>query len=396
MYQYVHGQFSAFYSRQWQVLGFAVLSLLASPVVAGTVEHHTLPDALAYVAGNLPSGISQDKPLAFSALIEELTPNRVVFVGEVHDRYDHHLHQLALLQALHQRNPNIAIGVEWFQQPFQPVLNDFLAGNISEAEMLQRSEYFDRWRYDYRLLRPIMEYAKANRLPVIALNAPVELTRKVSGGGLEALSPGERAQLPPEINPPDHGYKARLQQIFTQHSKDASQFDNFLLVQRIWDETMAHNVVRYLKAHPQHQMLVFSGSGHISFNAGIPHDVQQQMPGIRLATVVSTDPQDIQSGMVDYFLLTRMLELPRTGKLGVLLKSAEAGGVQIGTLQEKSAAKRAGLRAGDRITRLNDVAIGSMADLMQGLSRHKPGEQVSVLVERVGMQEPLKYDVTLQ
>lgn len=367
---------------------------LPNILTANVLQHPTWVDALAYAMEHPPQGIHEGRVLPFPALADALAQNRVVFVGEVHDRYDHHLNQLALLQALHQRNPNLAIGVEWFQQPFQLVLNDFLVGKISEAELLRRSEYFDRWRYDYRLLRPILEYAKANRLPILALNAPVELTRKVSSGGLDALAPNERAQLP-EISPPDSSYEARLKKIFAQHSRSEGEFDHFMLVQRIWDETMANNVVRYLKTHPQHQMVVFSGSGHISFGAGIPHDVAQQLPGISLATVVSSDPQDIEPEMVDYFLPTQMLELPPTGKLGVWLKSAPDG-VRIGTLQPDSAAKRAGLQQGDKIIGLNATPIRNMADLMLALTQYPPATTVEVTVQREGEVQALIHSVVLQ
>lgn len=395
MFENSHDRFSTVIKRSFAALLFALLGLLPISSMGITVEHKSLADALAYVDAHPPQGVNQDRHLPFPALIDALAQNRLVFVGEVHDRYDHHLNQLALLQALHQRNPNMAIGVEWFQQSFQAVINDYLAGKISEAEMLKRSEYYDRWRYDYRLLRPIMEYAKANHLPVIALNAPLELTRKVSAGGLESLSPGERAQLPTQITPPDSSYRERLQKIFAEHSKDEKEFDNFMLVQRIWDETMANNIVRYLQAHPQHHMVVFSGSGHISYHSGIPRDVKRRMPDIKLATVTSSDPQDVEPGVVDYYVLTNRLELPRTGKLGVWLKSA-SNGLRIGIMQDGSAAKKAGLQSGDRITRLDDTAVNGMADLMLALAQYKPGETVRVGVERDGQQGLRTYRVVLQ
>ncbi len=393
MFQNTHGYFSRWVSHG---LAIALFGLLPLNLPAETVEHQSLPEALGYVAEHPPQGINQDRHLPFPALVNALDHNRVVFVGEIHDRYDHHLNQLALLQALHQRNPNIAIGVEWFQQPFQNVINDYLAGKITEAEMLGRSGYYDRWRYDYRLLRPIMEYAKANRLPVLALNAPVEVTRKVSMGGLEALSSGERAQLPGQITPADARYRERLQQVFSRHSSGAQkEFDNFMLVQRIWDETMAHNIVRYLQLHPQHHMIVFSGSGHISYQAGIPQDVQRQMPDIKLATVISSDPQTIEPGMADYFMLGHRAELPHTGKLGVLLKT-EKDGVYIDSMQDSSPAQKAGLQNGDRIVALDAVTVVSMADLQLALTSYKPKDSVAVVVARSGKNTVQTYQVTLQ
>lgn len=360
------------------------------------VSHASLADSLGYIGEHLPTAVNnQGQRLDFSALTATLATQRVVFVGEVHDRYDHHLNQLAVLQALHRQHPNMAMGVEWFQQPFQSVLDDYLAGKISESELLQRSGYYERWRYDYRLLRPIMEYAKTHHLPVIALNAPVELTRKVSKGGLAALTPAERAQLPAQINPPDASYRARLEQVFAEHSQDRQQFDNFLLVQRIWDETMAHNIARYLQAHPQQPMVVFSGSGHISHSAGIPQDLARQMPGIKLATVTSSDAEEMQTGVVDYVLLGKALELPPTGKLGVMLDD-KGDALTIISLDANSAAGKAGLQQGDRLASVDGTSLRNMADLKLVLAEHQPGDKVSVAVERQGTPALLAYTVVLQ
>lgn len=373
------------------VLGLALCSVAS----AGVLAHRSLQDALGYVAQRQPVSVNQDQQLPFPALVEVLNQQRLVFVGEIHDRYDHHLNQLAVLQALHQKNPKLAIGVEWFQQPFQPVVNDFLAGKIDESELLRRTEYFDRWRYDYRMLRPIMEYAKANGLPVVALNAPVELTRKVSAGGLEALTAAERKQLPSKISPPDEAYRSRLEKVFASHGEDKSQLKNFMLVQRIWDETMAQNITRFLQPNPDWRMVVFSGSGHISYGAGIPKDVAESVPGIRQVTLASSDPGDVQPGVVDYFILTQPVSLPATGKLGVWLKTAEKG-VEIGEMTQESAAQKAGLQSGDRLHSLNGTGIRSLADLMLLLGQHTPGEKVAMLVQRKGQAKPLAFNVTLQ
>ena len=38
-----------------------------------------------------------------AALVDEVADRRVVMVGEMHDRYDHHLNQLAVIRGLHTR-----------------------------------------------------------------------------------------------------------------------------------------------------------------------------------------------------------------------------------------------------------------------------------------------------
>ncbi len=378
------------------LLAACVTMVGAFPVssMAATAAPATLAEALAHIGEHAPTGVMQGKTLPFSTLMASLAQNRVVFVGEMHDRYDHHLHQLAVLQGLHQRNPKLAIGVEWFQQPFQPVVNDYLAGKLTEVELLRRSEYFTRWGYDYRQLRPIVEYAKANGLPVLALNAPVELTRKVSEGGLEALSKDERAQLPPTIHPAAAAYQARLRKAFAAHSQDPQQFERFMLVQRVWDETMAHNAATFLNANPEHQLVVFAGVGHISDGVGIPADLARQLPGSQLATVASSDNQD-EAPAVDYTLLTAALDLPPTGKLGVLLDT-QGNGLSIADLDKNSAAGKAGLQKGDRLASLEGLALENMSDLKLALSQHSVGHAVKMTVERAGAKDLLAYTVVLQ
>ena len=81
-------------------------------------------------------------PRKVNELTGKLTEKRALFIGEIHDRPEHHQNQLRLIQNLYQRYPYIAIGVEYFQQPFQTHLNDYIAGYIDEREMLIRTEYF--------------------------------------------------------------------------------------------------------------------------------------------------------------------------------------------------------------------------------------------------------------
>ncbi|PID49028.1 MAG: hypothetical protein CR991_08680 [Proteobacteria bacterium] len=338
----------------------------------------------------------QDTDLDFQVFLEQLRDKRWVFVGETHDRYDHHLTQLAILKGLYEQSPKIAIGVEWFQQAFQPAIDDWLAANISEDELLRRSGYYERWRYDYRMLRPVMEFAKAHQLPVIALNAPTELTRKVAASGLASLSSEERAQLPETIHPADPVYRAKLEKIFQQHQRDKKQFERFVTVQRIWEETMASHAVRFLNDHPNYRMIILAGSGHMSYGKGIPADVARQQPDDAMVVVLSSDPGKVEVEQADYFVQTQLHSLPPTGKLGVWLDQ-QAQGLMIKRLIEKGAAAQAGVRSGDQITHLNDQPIQTMADLLLGLSRFFPGDAVSIRVKRQNQQgKKQSFDINIK
>jgi uncharacterized iron-regulated protein len=365
-------------------------------VSAATLEHKDQQAVLKWLQQYQPTVLHAKKSTNFSNFINQIANKDVILVGEIHDRYDHHLTQCAILKSLHERNSKVALGVEWFQQSFQPVLDDYLAGKIDEATLLSRSEYYERWRYDYRMLRPIMQYAKANHIPVIALNAPVELTKKISKGGLAALSSSERAQLPKMIAPADEAYRSRLKQIFAQHmGNDKAKLENFLTVQRVWDATMARNISRFLQQRPGWQMIALTGSGHIMHGNGIPQDLLQQNPNLKIATVISGTAGDVQAGLVNYVVQTQPLNLPPTGKLGVMLDQT-TNGVVIKALLPKGSAMQVGLQKQDRILSLNNHPIRSMSQLLQQLGQFAPKNIINLEIARTGQTKPLRYRVTLQ
>jgi uncharacterized iron-regulated protein len=99
-------------------------------------------------------------------LIKKLAGRQLVFVGETHDRYDHHLNQLAIIEGLYERHPDLAIGVEYFPQASQPYLDQFIAGTLDEKQFLKKSEYFSRWSFDYRLYRPIFRFARERHIQI--------------------------------------------------------------------------------------------------------------------------------------------------------------------------------------------------------------------------------------
>ena len=69
----------------------------------------------------------------------KLRSERLVYVGETHTAVADHRIQLDVLRAMASRPEGLALGVEWFQARFQPVLDDYIAGRIDEAEMLLRA-----------------------------------------------------------------------------------------------------------------------------------------------------------------------------------------------------------------------------------------------------------------
>jgi uncharacterized iron-regulated protein len=326
-----------------------------------------------------------------------LDEHRAIFVGETHTRYDHHLVQLEVLRFLHLRHRDIAVGVEWFQFPFQRHLDDYLAGRITEAEMLDRTGYFDRWRYDYRLYRPIIQYALKHQLPVVALNAPREVTRQISAVGIAAIPDDLKAQLPADYDRSDQAYAERIKRQFEQHPGEDRKFEHFLDVMLTWDETMAEQAAKHLQAHPGRKMVIFAGSGHVAFGTGIPMRLARRIgvPGATL--LVGLDGVGDQ-GAADYVVLSQPQELPPAGLLGAYLERGDKGVTIVG-LSEDSPLTEAGLGKDDVILEIDGTEVPTFAAVKLALLDRKPGETVALRYLRnnwLGKVSEKRADVELR
>jgi uncharacterized iron-regulated protein len=245
-------------------------------------------------------------------ILQELAKANVVYLGETHDSLEDHQAQLEILQALYQQNPKIAIAMEMFQRPYQGVLDQYLAGKITEAQLTEQTEYEERWGFPWEYYAPILRFAKANQLPVLALNTPAEVSRKVARNGLESLTANERKYIPPlsEIRTDDAEYRQMIQKAYEQHQHlghgNSNSFERFFTAQVLWDETMADAIAQFLKANPDYQVVVLAGKGHIIYGYGIPSRVARRMNNPKfvqrsvLLSVPVTAKNQRQKAMADY------------------------------------------------------------------------------------------------
>ena len=216
-------------------------------------------------------------------ILPELKKAKVVYLGETHDSSQDHQNQLKVIQELYKNNSKIAIGMEMFQRPFQEVIDRYLAGKITEAELVKKSEYETRWGFDWELYAPILRFAKENKIPVLALNTPSEITRKVAREGIEKLTSSERQMIPPitEIRLDNIAYRQMVLKAFQQHQSgghgNSDSANNFFLAQVLWDETMADGIAKFVKANPDYQVVVLAGQGHIVYGYGIPNRVERRI-----------------------------------------------------------------------------------------------------------------------
>lgn len=270
-----------------------ILVLVADCMVAGCTLRPERPRAPQIVAA--ASGAT----VPFEAMIDALEEARVVYVGESHDRPEDHALQLAILTALHMRDPRIALGFEMFQTPYQAPLDAFVADAIAEAELLERTEWQARWGFDFAMYRPLLEFGPEHRVPLVALNAPRELTRSIARGGLEALEEEARADLP-ELALDVSTHRERVMAVFREHPRmSEARRERFYTAQVVWDETMARSIARFLEEHSEvHRMIVFAGTMHVVADA-IPERAARRGAS-PFAIVTPVDEDEEPPGRVDF------------------------------------------------------------------------------------------------
>jgi uncharacterized iron-regulated protein len=240
------------------------------------------------------------------SILQAITPAQVVYLGEKHDSASDHADQLTIIKYLHQRSSQMAIGLEMFQKPSQNVIDQYLAGQISEAELVQKTEYQKRWGWPWENYAPLLRLAKEKHIPVIALNTPTEVLRKVAKGGLESLQPADYQYIPPtaEIDKSNLAYRDIIFASYQEHKAQAlatsKEFDRFYTAQLLWDETMAATAAQFRQKHSQTQLIVIAGQGHILYGHGIPSRVARRLPQVRQKLVILSSAETWDSKMADF------------------------------------------------------------------------------------------------
>jgi uncharacterized iron-regulated protein len=264
------------------------------------------------------------KPTNFSSaqqrILQSIAPANIIYLGEIHDSASDHADQLAILEYLHAVKPQLAIGLEMFQKPYQPIIDRYLAGQISEQKLVKQTEYQKRWGWPWENYAPLLRLAKERQISVIALNTPTEILRKVSKGGLESLKSADFKYIPPatEIDKSNLVYRDLIFASYQQHKAQATltspDFDRFHTAQLLWDETMAATAAEFYQKNPRTQLVVIAGQTHIRYGYGIPSRVARRLtaakvPAIKKSVILSSN-EKWDSSIGDYLFRS----LPPTAK----------------------------------------------------------------------------------
>jgi uncharacterized iron-regulated protein len=227
------------------------------------------------------------KTISFGEMVDRLIDADLICLGETHDSNLCHRVQLQIIEALYARDGRLGVGMEMFQRPYQKEIDRYFRGETDEEDFLKATEYHQRWGFDWSLYRPIVEFCRRNNLPLAALNAPKELTKRVSKVGYAALTDDEKKQLGEvDFQTKDHRdyWYERLPKMHGLKNPTPEQKEHGYEVMTVWDDYMAASAAQFQQERTIRRMVVLAGSGHIERGFGIPMRAARRTGG-KVATV---------------------------------------------------------------------------------------------------------------
>ena len=212
---------------------------------------------------------------SFKSLADAVFENidaQMFFVGEHHDNPHHHANQLAVIREMHEKAEKpLAIGLEMFETGYQKQLDQWVAGTLALDDFVRI--YYENWDQAWVLYRDIFLYAREHQIPLIGLNVPRRVVRKVAQNGFDALTTADMSELPSgvtcDVTPK---YESFIKRVFGWHGKKNKSFTNFCEAQVLWDTVMAINLLKFQGKNPETKIIVLAGDGH-SWKPGIPRQI---------------------------------------------------------------------------------------------------------------------------
>ena len=366
-----------------------------------------------FISGNLhaesqcvPIGTWVDtktkKQIAVKEILKTAASKKVILLGEDHDNEEHHRWQLSMIAQAYSRNPNIAIGFEMFPRAVQPILDDWVAGELSETEFLKQTKWHEVWNYNPAYYLPMFHFARINRIPMFALNIPRAMVSQIGELGWNSLSEKSKETIgaPAPVTP---AYKKMLLEIFEQHKTHGKEMletgevvedpaeNYFIQGQLAWDRAMAGAIMNALEQNKVETVVAVMGAGHIIPTMSVPY----QLSALGVEKTVSLMPWDDSMPCDDFsdefadfvFGVDKKGVHGRKGpysraRLGVYLELVELG-VQVTRVVDDSVAAKTGLQKDDIIIEIAGKPATDIRDVVNAVNAMAPGTWLPIEILRL-------------
>ncbi|WP_341663743.1 ChaN family lipoprotein [Vibrio sp.] len=237
-------------------------------------------------------------PISLQKLPQDILKADVILVGELHSHTGIHHFQTDLFNTLSGQGRTIALSMEQFSRDSQPVIDQYLNGEIGEQTLIKEANAWPNYESDYR---SVVELAKARQLDIIAANAPKNIVRCIGKQGisyLDKLNSEQRSMVATHVNTQPSPYKDKF--MSSMHHGVSETAERYYAAQITWDETMAESITDYLHLNPKAQVLHIGGKFHIEQGLGMKASILARNPNLKV--VVITPNNEVISNSKDYQL----------------------------------------------------------------------------------------------
>jgi uncharacterized iron-regulated protein len=229
------------------------------------------------------------EPVSVDQLMDRLLQQEVVYLGEEHHNRFHIEAALSLLQRLASESRSPILAMEMFGWDGQPIVDRYLAGSdLSREEFLGQVRWQQTWGGPFEDYEPLVQYARAQHLPLTAMNPPKVLVRLVARSGLaQARREPEMARwgMQDETIVDDPAYRERiLRQLRACHDGGPDALYQMMYeASMVRDEGMARTVVSLVEALRSGNdplagpVVSYTGGGHIQYNLPVPKRVARRL-----------------------------------------------------------------------------------------------------------------------
>jgi uncharacterized iron-regulated protein len=365
------------------------------------------------------AAVERREAVPFDAAISDLALCDVVFLGEDHDNSAGHRLHAEMLSAMHRLRPTLTLSMEMFERDVQSVLDEYLAGAITEPQLLEKARPWPHYAEHYREL---VEFAKANGLPVLAANVPRDLARKVVAEGLAPAAGSPWAAR--QTSAPRDAYWRAFRAAMREHAgaETPDKIARMYQAQCLKDDTMAESIADHIASRAAAPPLVVHvcGKFHSDHGLGTVARLRARMPHLAIAVVgmevddhirsarletggaaarytVAAPPQPAGSDEAKPAAAPEPAEEGDAGDarpaLGLMPDYDSTGGVGVQMVVEGGPAESGGILAGDVIIEVAGHAIEDVQGYMEVLGNLRIGETVEVVVVRGEAEQRVRVTV---
>ncbi|HEY0426426.1 MAG TPA: ChaN family lipoprotein [Pyrinomonadaceae bacterium] len=234
-------------------------------------------------------------------IIKAVGKTDVCFLGEQHDDATAHALEMQIFKAVFEKygkTRRVALSMEMFERDVQTVLDEYLKDLITETHFMSSSRPWGNYKTDYR---PLIEFAKENKLDVVAANAPRRYTNMVSRLGRDSLNQlsaeAKKWLAPLPYAEASEAYAKKFDALMSEMSDSATPTTHspLLASQSLWDATMAFSISKYLKQYKNSLIVHLNGSFHTENRLGTIDHLLKYNPKARVLVVTMRYEDDFKN-----------------------------------------------------------------------------------------------------